>query len=849
MAAATKTKLAEYKEVVDTYLVGQIADGVKTSKINFGRTDDEGNLTDKSIKEVIPDVEEFYEARLVIMRGELYYCYKADKGESASDAIPTYASELGIKVIKYGDFSYDGETSKFAGLTSTSTDADGNKTTSTYYMCTPDLSGFDIDSTYYISYDPDPTTGEITNVNTITILNKISEVYTYKNEWYDYPQKIWANVLTVNDNTMTYWVWIPRFAYSEANITTTTTDTGEYKQNINKTDDIYENIDVLFISTENKYWNGTAMVDLPEGYIVPDAFTYDGTQLGGYWISKYEVQNSTNSSGEDNTGNFIITATTNAIVVKPTDSTNTATYKVYLDGQTEDNLIYTGRLDGGATVDNTTTNCIIQGLSENSSHIITIKDTSGVRVWVQSVTTLSLQDSEEIASNLDFDLSKFDKDSTYFVLYNNEGKKPILVPFSILTSYTNVASQISTYITTYNLGDYYWFNYGDKGTSIAKIWANIATTANNTLTYWTYIPRYAVNQLGGENSTAFDVRFVSTLVTNDNISTKTLNGINGNATLSLADYYIPDAFTFDGKELAGYWMSKYEVQAQTSLPDFVVGVDQNKIAVKNVVTDTNLYANTKFTVSIISSTDTSDTPYEYGCYPNVSSSNPYISSALSSNKSYIVKVYSVIGAQVYNSDKGKVETNNLNILVYTNTFTTPVASDETDLANIKIDLTGYNDSTTKIELFEKSKVYDASENLIINSNYTYDKNGVFGKEITLEQLKANTDTSKWNGNIFSSTNGVGEVTYEGVDYIWFDYKNKIWANIVTTANSTTSYWTYIPRYKYKVDEYGATELYFISTSTVNGGDYTIPDAFTFDGKELAGYWISKYEVQKIEETN
>ena len=89
---------------------------------------------------------------------------------------------------------------------------------------------------------------------------------------------------------------------------------------------------------------------------------------------------------------------------------------------------------------------------------------------------------------------------------------------------------------------------------------------------------------------------------------------------------------------------------------------------------------------------------------------------------------------------------------------------------------------------------------------------------------------------------------------WYDYENKKWANIVTkgtdaSGNELISYWTYVPRYEYNEDE----ELYernsmakvkFIPTSkTTADYGYVIPESFTFAGKQLAGYWMSKYEVQ------
>ena len=80
---------------------------------------------------------------------------------------------------------------------------------------------------------------------------------------------------------------------------------------------------------------------------------------------------------------------------------------------------------------------------------------------------------------------------------------------------------------------------------------------------------------------------------------------------------------------------------------------------------------------------------------------------------------------------------------------------------------------------------------------------------------------------------------------WYNYAVKRWANIVTINNGLKTYWTYIPRFEYGVESFGFTNVRFIkSTQTTPTGNYKIPDSFTFDGKALKGYWISKYRVQE-----
>ena len=93
---------------------------------------------------------------------------------------------------------------------------------------------------------------------------------------------------------------------------------------------------------------------------------------------------------------------------------------------------------------------------------------------------------------------------------------------------------------------------------------------------------------------------------------------------------------------------------------------------------------------------------------------------------------------------------------------------------------------------------------------------------------------------------------------WYNYSESKWANIVVTDGEVkngqitgatmTTYYTWIPRYEFMItsSQYaqiaeGRTEVRFLkdkSTETDDG--YQIPEAFTFNGEELSGYWAMKY---------
>ena len=151
-------------------------------------------------------------------------------------------------------------------------------------------------------------------------------------EWYDYANKEWANVVLTpdsganagkdatgnvdlfnsdgilnEDSAYTMLVWIPRYAYQI---------TSGYHQSgaeINPSDGTTGagTIDIVFIDTNNQnkektetysetypnYSTGSGMED----YVVHPAFDYGGTQLSGFWVGKFETSN-TNCTTDVTTG-------------------------------------------------------------------------------------------------------------------------------------------------------------------------------------------------------------------------------------------------------------------------------------------------------------------------------------------------------------------------------------------------------------------------------------------------------------------------------------------------------------------------------------------------------------------
>lgn len=109
---------------------------------------------------------------------------------------------------------------------------------------------------------------------------------------------------------------------------------------------------------------------------------------------------------------------------------------------------------------------------------------------------------------------------------------------------------------------------------------------------------------------------------------------------------------------------------------------------------------------------------------------------------------------------------------------------------------------------------------------------------------------------------------------WYDYGNQMWANAITPMNSMYDYyanapigtiiptveidsmWVWIPRYQYKYTNLagsyatgtqelpGGITVQFISRKETSSdlSFFQVPNAFTYDGKSIAGFWAAKFQV-------
>ena len=334
-----------------------------------------------------------------------------------------------------------------------------------------DLSGFNPSNTYYVTYDKEG------NENIAGRMDKISAPIG----WYDYEEKIWANLVTVNDSDVTYWTYIPRYEYDIS---------GVYNaKNL---------VDVKFISK--------TQTEADFGYEIPESFTFNGEALSGFWVSKYEVQLSETSGIEQ----MQLSATSTDLTVNT--SNPSGTYTIYVDGE---------KAKTGVTLPYT-----ISGLNSNTEYDVCVySETSGRMIGSKKKATV-------VDNVIKVDLSGFNPDCTYYVTYDSNGENEQIGEKIKLDSNGNVTNMPEN-----------WYNYSQK------IWANIVTkgqdaNGNELITYWTYIPRYEYDT----DETYSSINFAN------------IKFIPSTQTEADSGYAIPESFTFGGQDLAGYWVSKYEMQ-------------------------------------------------------------------------------------------------------------------------------------------------------------------------------------------------------------------------------------------------------------------------------------------------
>ena len=357
----------------------------------------------------------------------------------------------------------------------TATNADGEIVGSMTKECKlakvnkPDLKEFDQDTTFYVTYTTNEQ-GEVEEYSTVPINKDEPE------DWYDYGDSRWANIVTRNNGLETYYVWIPRYEFK--------LDQTSQRSNINF---------IEGTSTQNS-----------NGYQIPEAFTFNGQELTGYWAMKY-------TAGTEAAPRFDTEVMSTSSSIKTKGITGTAkgdgqVYKYYINGE------YKGeKTKAEETFEYT-------GLNSNTKYTIQIEiRNSTTDEYLGSI----VKQIKTIEANKP-ELTGFNANNTYYVLYDENGNETI--GEKIKNDGSNMPKN--------------WYDYSQSK------WANIVVQENGKTTYFTWIPRY-------------EFMITSSQYSQPSIGRTEVRFIQGTSTETDLGYQIPEAFTFNGQQLKGYWAMKY----------------------------------------------------------------------------------------------------------------------------------------------------------------------------------------------------------------------------------------------------------------------------------------------------
>lgn len=345
------------------------------------------------------------------------------------------------------------------------------------YLNKPNLTGYKSEYTRYLSY----------NGQNMQLENWIND--EEPENWYNYAESKWANIYVETGGIDVYYVWIPRYCF--------------------KLDQENQRSDVKFIDVYNNYkdveGNVISWEQLEqEGYQIPEAFTFNETEIPGYWGMKY-------TSGEHiipSTINYDMVVEKGLITIKNIKINETITagnpikrYTVAVNGKIVETI------EREEELSNISSQIIELETIDNSEKTINI---TGLNEGGETVGSMTKKYSPAVVNEPE--LSGFNQDTTFYVTYDENGNEHSTIPIS------QPAPK-----------EWYEYGYGE--------WANIVTRNNGLETYYTWIPRYefTLDQ------------------TNQRSNVKFLEGTAG----AESGYQVPEAFTFNGQELTGYWAMKY----------------------------------------------------------------------------------------------------------------------------------------------------------------------------------------------------------------------------------------------------------------------------------------------------
>ena len=339
-------------------------------------------------------------------------------------------SSIGNKVIVLNNMKAGDNTINVTGLNA-SGEVVGSMTKdySPAVVNAPELSGFNQDTTFYVTYDDNGKEHSTT---------PISEAIPQY--WYEYGESKWANIVTRNNGLETYYTWIPRYAF--------TLDQTNQKSTV-------------------KFISGTSTT-IDGGYQIPDAFWFDknnngvqdeGEQLTGYWAMKYTAGSETAPTFDTE-----VTATSSSVKTKGITGTAVASGQVY-------NYYINGQYKGQKTT--ATDTFEFSGLNANTKYTVMVEVRNNSDEYVGSV----VKQISTIDANKP-ELSGFNAEQTYYVYYDNNGNETI--GDKIKSDGSNLPS---------NWYDYSSSKWANIVVTDGTVSGGQITGATKT-TYFTWIPRY-----------------------------------------------------------------------------------------------------------------------------------------------------------------------------------------------------------------------------------------------------------------------------------------------------------------------------------------------------------------------
>lgn len=462
--AAFKTRMTEYKEKTNMYVSWKVTETLNpdTSEINAGEmlkkaiddkiiTDIEEEEITTNIEEVIENIKNSDKNLVVVYKGEMYYV--SNKSNANNENQVKWCKDIGIKILEYteptGIVVKNGKYELVKGV----------------YLCTPKLDkGFEKEKTRYL---------EVNSQENLTPGNWITD--NPSENWYDYKNSKWANIIVENNGQEIYYTWIPRYEFV---------------------------LDQTNQRSTVKFLSGTEGAE--SGYQVPEAFTFNGQELTGYWAMKY-------TAGTEAAPRFDTEVMSTSSSIKTKGITGTAkgdgqVYKYYINGE------YKGeKTKAEETFEYT-------GLNSNTKYTIQIEiRNSTTDEYLGSI----VKQIKTIEANKP-ELTGFNANNTYYVLYDENGNETI--GEKIKNDGSNMPKN--------------WYDYSQSK------WANIVVQENGKTTYFTWIPRY-------------EFMITSSQYSQPTIGRTEVRFIQGISTETDLGYQIPEAFTFNGQQLKGYWAMKY----------------------------------------------------------------------------------------------------------------------------------------------------------------------------------------------------------------------------------------------------------------------------------------------------